>query len=191
MAPRRTTIATLGVVAALLGGGCAPSGQSDGATSPAMSAPGEAAPERSAPPSAAPGAMASERSAPPCAAADVAGADRGDDEADQPEGATGHAGGPQELQRLVDLAVRDLAGRRGVAAVDITVVLSELIVWPDTSIGCPLRDRRYVDEPQRGTRIHLRVDGVVYRYHTGGRWRDPFLCDPSARAEPPIRRLEP
>lgn len=92
---------------------------------------------------------------------------------------------------LVAIAVDDLAERLGVAPEAVTVTLAQVVTWPDNSIGCPLRDRQYFDRPVQGTRVHLTVDGELYRYHTGGERSEPFLCDISLKSELPIRRLEP
>lgn len=92
---------------------------------------------------------------------------------------------------LVAIAVDDLAERLGVPSEAITVTLAQVVTWPDYSIGCPLRDRQYFDRPVQGTRVHLTVDGELYRYHTGGERSEPFLCDISLKSELPIRRLEP
>jgi hypothetical protein len=68
---------------------------------------------------------------------------------------------------------------------------AEVVTWPDNSIGCPLRDRQYFDDPVEGTRVHLVARGELYRYHTGGDRTQPFLCDISLKSEVPIRRIEP
>lgn len=96
------------------------------------------------------------------------------------------------MQRVVDLAIQDLAARLGVSPDAITVVAAEPVTWPDTSLGCPQPDRRYLQIPTDGSRVHLRVHDTLYRYHTGGRRVDPFLCAPgAAKSTPPIQRLEP
>lgn len=85
----------------------------------------------------------------------------------------------------------DLADRLDVTPSAIAVQLAEVVSWPDNSIGCPIRDRQYLEGPVQGARVHLSVDGTLYRYHAGGQRSEPFLCEISLKSEVPIRRLEP
>lgn len=81
------------------------------------------------------------------------------------------------LAPLIDLAIADLAARLGVPAGDITAVRGELVVWPDTSLGCPEPDMSYAQVPNDGSVIILNHAGELFRYHTGGDDFQPFLCE--------------
>jgi hypothetical protein len=81
------------------------------------------------------------------------------------------------LERAVDAAVADLAGRLGIAAEDVRVIEVATVVWPDAGLGCPHPGMRYAQVPQDGARILLDAGGRTYRYHLGGRRTDPFLCE--------------
>jgi hypothetical protein len=96
------------------------------------------------------------------------------------------------LERIVDLATRDLSSRTGVPAAEITVVSAESVTWSDASLGCPQPDMRYAQVPQDGARVVLDAGGTRYRYHTGGRTTEPFLCrQPPAKRSAPKPTLEP
>jgi hypothetical protein len=88
------------------------------------------------------------------------------------------------LQSLVDRAVADLAQRLRVRADDIGVVAAYLVVWPDTSLGCPQPGMQYLQVLTDGSVIVLSAGGATYRYHTGGEQYEPFLCTTPAKAAP-------
>lgn len=77
---------------------------------------------------------------------------------------------------LVDMAVKDLAGRLKTQVDQIVVVAFEPIVWPDGALGCPEPDKMYIQVQVEGYRIRLLHNGVTYSYH-GGSDRPPFLCE--------------
>ena len=87
------------------------------------------------------------------------------------------------LQRLVDLAKTDLHTRSGVAEDQIEVIKADFVTWRDRSLGCPSAGNQYPQVLTPGSRIHLRVEGKVYRYHSGGN-RAPFLCETPSGKEP-------
>ena len=89
------------------------------------------------------------------------------------------------LDPFVELAVADLAQRLGVTEASIVPVSSSLVIWPDTSMGCPLPGMQYAQVLQDGSLIELESAGLVYRYHTGGDRVTPFLCD-QPLATPPV-----
>lgn len=98
----------------------------------------------------------------------------------------------RSLRPVVDEAVRDLASRSGAASDAISVVLAQRVIWPDATLGCPLRGDERIGGPQPGARVHLEVGGRVYRYHMGGTRDEPFLCDPrAAKSEEYNDRIEP
>lgn len=92
------------------------------------------------------------------------------------------------LQPFIDQAADDLAARLGVERDEISTHAAVLVVWPDTSLGCPQPDMRYAQVPTDGSVIELDHGGAVYRYHTGGE-RGPFLCEQPITKAPPGESL--
>lgn len=86
------------------------------------------------------------------------------------------------LEQLTALAMADLAGRLGVSIDEIALREGTLVVWPDTSFGCPEPDRTYAQVVSDGALILLDHAGATYRYHRGGGDPRPFLCE-----QPPER----
>ncbi len=68
---------------------------------------------------------------------------------------------------MVDLAKKDLAQRLSVAVDQITVVSSEYVDWPDSSLGCPEPGMAYSQVITPGYRIILQQGQKQYDYHTG------------------------
>jgi hypothetical protein len=81
------------------------------------------------------------------------------------------------LDFLIGKAKEDLAGRLNVDVGEIDVYNAYLVVWPDSSLGCPDPEKAYVPVIADGSVIELRVAEVLYRYHTGGDVARPFLCE--------------
>lgn len=79
------------------------------------------------------------------------------------------------IQRLIDLAMADLAARLSIPTSEVTLVDATPMVWSDASMGCPQPGMAYAQVPQDGLLIRLQADGQIYNYHSGGD-RDPFLC---------------
>jgi hypothetical protein len=99
------------------------------------------------------------------------------------------------IQRLIDLAVADLAARLSIAATAITVLDATPMVWSDASMGCPQPGMAYAQVPQDGLLIRLQANGQIYNYHSGGD-REPFLCvtvqkDPSQPPQIDLLTLTP
>jgi hypothetical protein len=80
------------------------------------------------------------------------------------------------LAPFVALATADLAERLDIEPESIEVLTAVLVVWPDASLGCPEPDLMYAQVLTDGSVIELGVDGLVYRYHSGGD-QPPFPCD--------------
>lgn len=93
------------------------------------------------------------------------------------------------LAPFVDQAVRDLADRLDVEAASITTHAAVLVVWPDTSLGCPQPGMSYAQVLTDGSVIELEHDGTFYRYHTGGD-RGPFLCEQGLTKAPPVQKID-
>ena len=79
------------------------------------------------------------------------------------------------LRPIVEGAIQDLAHSLAIAAIEIEVVEVQAVVWPDTALGCPRPDMRYLQVTVDGARILLKAAGKTYEYHSGGN-RPPFLC---------------
>lgn len=92
------------------------------------------------------------------------------------------------LQPFIDQARDDLADRLGVASDEITVHSAVLVIWPDSSLGCPQPGMSYTQANEDGSVIELLHDGDVYRYHTGG-LRGPFICEQPTDKLPPPEKI--
>ncbi len=80
------------------------------------------------------------------------------------------------LKNLVQQAKDDLAQRLSVELDLIELLEAKSVVWPDASLGCPQPGMVYKQVPEDGALIILRVEGILYEYHTGGS-RGLFLCE--------------
>jgi hypothetical protein len=88
-----------------------------------------------------------------------------------------------EMQKLVEMAAKDLAVSQGIDPSEIEVLQASPVTWPDSSMGCPQPDRGYMQVLTDGSRIVLRANGRVYNYHSGGN-RQPFHCKKPPKAGP-------
>lgn len=80
------------------------------------------------------------------------------------------------LTPFIDDAVADLADRLDIDIDEIEPVTGVLVVWSDSSLGCPEPGMVYAQVVGDGSVIELRVDDRYYRYHTGGA-AELFLCE--------------
>ena len=92
------------------------------------------------------------------------------------------AGSDPLLGPEVELAIADAVERRDVTRDEVEVLVTELVTWPDGSLGCPEPDRMYTQALVDGFRIVLGVDGEELAYH-GANGDEPFLCE---EPEPPV-----
>lgn len=108
-----------------------------------------------------------------------------DDVPPTPAGGTLFAPGDVDaaLDPWIALAADDLAARLGIAAAEIETSSAVLVIWPDTSLGCPAPGMAYATVLTDGAVIELAAGGDVYRYHAGGS-ASPFLCDVSLAVAP-------
>jgi hypothetical protein len=86
---------------------------------------------------------------------------------------------------VIEQSIEDLARRKSILPSIIEVVSYEEVTWPDASLGCPLPDMHYIQVQQDGARVILRIDDVVYVYHSGGK-RLPFLCTNPVHTKPQL-----
>ncbi len=115
----------------------------------------------------------------PCLADSSTAASDSDGSGDSEEsggGATDEPDYDPGLKPLVDQARSDLADRLGVGTEQITLVLAELRQWPNSAAGCPVDGLEYQQIPTDGSEIIFTVDGIRYRYVTGGTIYTPRLC---------------
>jgi hypothetical protein len=87
------------------------------------------------------------------------------------------------LQRLVDLAVPDLAAKLKVDESAVELVEAQYVTWRDSSAGCPKPGMQYLQVLTNGVHIVLRVDETIYHYHSGGN-RTPFYCAKPSSIKP-------
>lgn len=92
------------------------------------------------------------------------------------------------LQFFIDQAAADLAEHLDVEVTAISTHAAVLVVWPDSSLGCPQPDMSYAQVLTDGSIIELEHDGDIYRYHTGGS-RGPFVCEQPIAKTPPSEPL--
>lgn len=81
----------------------------------------------------------------------------------------------QDQLPIVAPALDDLAGLLGVTPDDIEIVTSEMVTWPDGSLGCPEPGMSYTQALVEGSKVVLRYEDRVYVYHAGED-DQPFLC---------------
>lgn len=75
-------------------------------------------------------------------------------------------GVPNPKAKFEQLAIQDLANYLGVRAGDVEVKSGEEVEWSDGSLGCPEKDRMYIQVITPGYLFVLEVDGQEYEYHT-------------------------
>ena len=67
---------------------------------------------------------------------------------------------------MLGIAQLDTARRTGVPVDQVRVVRLEAASWPDTSLGCPEPEKRYLQVLTRGFLILLEVGDRRFEYHT-------------------------
>jgi hypothetical protein len=87
------------------------------------------------------------------------------------------------IQRLVDLAIRDLSARLGVAESSIEVIDAGFVTWRDSALGCSEPGYEYMQVLTNGSKIVLSVEKREYHYHSGAN-RPPFWCKSPDAVEP-------
>ncbi len=69
-------------------------------------------------------------------------------------------------QKMLGLAVEQLAKELGMSAGEISVVEIKPVVWRDASLGCPKPGIDYITVETPGFSIQLQAGDTVYTYHT-------------------------
>jgi hypothetical protein len=75
-------------------------------------------------------------------------------------------GVPDSQVKVEQIAIQDLASRLGVRVENVKVKSGEEVEWSDGSLGCPEKDRMYIQVITPGYLFILEVDGQEYEYHT-------------------------
>lgn len=88
---------------------------------------------------------------------------------------------PSELDRQVDQARADLAGSMKAEPGTIEVVSAAMVVWPDSSLGCPKPGEHYLQVLTDGVRIVLELGDKRYTYHAA-KGKPPFRCERPRRS---------
>ena len=86
---------------------------------------------------------------------------------------------PLELEFLIEKAKEDLAQRLSISITQIDLVEATEMVWPDTSLGCPLPGMVYEQVQTAGYIIQLEANREKYGYHTDID-NTVFLCEPAS-----------
>lgn len=102
--------------------------------------------------------------------------DPGEGDGDPPDDGRDDGASTALLDEQVQAAIDDAVERMDVARDEVTVVTTELVTWPDGSIGCPDPDQMYTQALVDGYRIVLEVDGEALAYH-GAEGSPPAYCD--------------
>jgi hypothetical protein len=80
-----------------------------------------------------------------------------------------------EMDKMISIAITDLASRFSVDPKDIRLLSAEAQVWPDAALGCPRPGEVYAQETVPGYRLHLKANGQEFVYHTNTD-RTVILC---------------
>jgi hypothetical protein len=83
---------------------------------------------------------------------------------------------------LLALARRRLSLQFDLPMQRIQLVDMGRVIWPDSSLGCPVNDQTYVEMPVEGYRIVVSVGGEEYHFHTDS--SRVFSCDPARAVLP-------
>ena len=81
--------------------------------------------------------------------------------------------------KIVALAKKDLARRRGISAERIVLKHIEGVDWPDASLGCPEKGKACAQVIMPGYRLVLSDGTTDFEYHTDKHQR-VALCHHSA-----------
>lgn len=78
-----------------------------------------------------------------------------------------HAPGmPNPAALAADRAAVKLAEELSLEVDDVTILQTESVDWPDSSLGCPKPGQNYLMVITPGFRVSLEADGQAYEYHT-------------------------
>ena len=83
------------------------------------------------------------------------------------------------LQRLVDMATKNLTAKLGIEETGIKVMEAAYVTWRDSSLGCPQPNTQYMQVLTNGSRIVLKSSAGVFHYHSGGNRQPSYCASPS------------
>ena len=87
------------------------------------------------------------------------------------------------LEKLIETAKADLAGRLSISASDIAVLEATSVTWPDSSLGCPQEGMLYAQVLTPGYLIRLASGGQEFEYHAGRSTELVYCEDPMPPVE--------
>ncbi len=94
---------------------------------------------------------------------------------------------PPDENRLVDLAKHDLASRLRIDAVQIDLLNTMEITWPNISAGCSASLGQILTKGRvYGYRVWLAANGVEYIYHVGETGQVILCTEPIPGANNPL-----
>lgn len=71
-----------------------------------------------------------------------------------------------KAQTVINLAKKDLAGKKSISESEIQVTQVKEVQWSDSSLGCPKPGQMYLQVITPGFEITLTAKGMNYVYHT-------------------------
>jgi len=71
-----------------------------------------------------------------------------------------------EYSPVVDIAMKDLAGRLSIPVEQLQLIRQESVDWQDTSLGYPEKGMMYAQVITPGFRIILKAHDKLYEYHS-------------------------
>lgn len=74
---------------------------------------------------------------------------------------------PPEAEKVVALAIDDLATRLKISPKEVLVIGLEKVQWPDSCLGIHEPGVQCLDVITPGYRLFLRAGGKIWVYHTG------------------------
>ncbi|MCB2179603.1 hypothetical protein KQH54_00615 [bacterium] len=86
------------------------------------------------------------------------------------------------LNTLIENAIQDLAQRLSIETSQITVLEAQEVVWPNSSLGCPLPGMFYTDVLTPGYLIRLGANNTEFEYHASMTSEIMFCKNP----QPPV-----
>lgn len=91
---------------------------------------------------------------------------------------------PSESEKLIQLAMEELAQRLSIPIHQISLAEIEEAEWSDSSLDCPQPGMSYLQVITPGYRILLEADGNLYEYHSN---KDSYIifCANSIPLIPP------
>ena len=75
---------------------------------------------------------------------------------------------PMTKEEAIELARKTLLKEPGIEAAEPELVSALAVRWPDRSLGCPDKDRMYLQVLTPGYRVVFRAGGRTYPVHVGG-----------------------